>query len=120
MEKHLQAIQAEYEQLRVKAENDRREAEAEIARLQSVIDASEGMDALMVYQEHAAAAGITLHEWIRMKLTLAIKFNNIPVTRKLYQRFVQLAGNRGTSLVNVTQTEAVEKVLMAAIENQII
>lgn len=94
------------------------ELRSEIERLQGLLDSTENLQHLTAYESHAMAAGLSLHEWVRQKLTEAIRYNTIPVSEKVYRKICSLAGGRSTSIMRLTQSKSMDFVITNAIDNQ--
>lgn len=90
----------------------------EIERLQNLLDSTENLHHLTAYESHAMAAGLSLHEWVRQKLTEAVRYKTIPVSEAVYKKICSLAGGRSTSISRLTNSKSMNLVIINAIDNQ--
>ncbi len=97
---------------------EKAELAAEIERLQNLLDSVENLQHLSVYESHAMASGLSLHEWVRFQLNASIRTKQIPVSDAVYNKVCSLAGGRSTSLSRLTTSSSMDFVIINAIDNQ--
>lgn len=97
---------------------ERLELEAEIERLENLLDSTENLQHLSAYELHAMTAGLSLHEWVRHQLKEAIRTKRIPVSDAVYEKVCSLAGGRSTSITRLTKSKSMDFVIINAIDNQ--
>ena len=97
---------------------EKAELAAEIERLQNLLDSVENLQHLSVYESHAMAAGLSLHEWVRFQLNASIRTKQIPVSDAVYNKVCSLAGGRSTSISRLTTSRSMDFVIINAIDNQ--
>lgn len=117
MQTHLDNIQAEFDLAKEQHTKAIAEKDKQIAELQELLDAAEGMQELTMFQDHATAAGLSVTQWIKMTLQNSLKYNSVPVTKYAYQRLCQAASRKSTSLARFTNTKAFEQLILNALDN---